>query len=59
MRNKNDNWLVLVPAIVFDHVCQFNDELSLLVLLTGLKSMLLYVEGGVERYKVTILSLLQ
>lgn len=35
------SWLVLVPAIVFNHVCQFNDKLSLFVLLTCLKSMLL------------------
>ena len=32
---------VLVPPIVFHHVCQFNDKLALLVFLTGLKSMFL------------------
>ena len=47
-------WRVLVPAIVFDHVCQFNDKLALFVLLTGLKGMLLrrrnqdrYIHGTV------------
>ena len=40
-------WLgVLVPAIVFHHVCQLNDKLPLLVLLTGFKCM--FLEEGRE-----------
>lgn len=40
-------WLgVLVPAIVFHHVRQLDDELPLLVLLTGFKCM--FLEEGRE-----------
>jgi len=48
-------WLaVLVPAIVFHHVCQLNDKLPLLVLLTGFKCMFLE-EGREEDHLMALL----
>ena len=35
-----------VPAILLDHVCQFNDELAFLVLLTVLVCMFLLERGS-------------
>lgn len=47
--------LCSVPAVVLDHVCQLDDELALLVLLTGLKRMLIFpAQGGLAVFTIDI-----
>lgn len=44
-----------LPAVVLDHVSQLDDELSLLVLLTALKSVLIFpAQGGFTVFTVDI-----
>lgn len=44
-----------LPSIVFDHVSQLDDELSLFVLLTALKRVLIFpTQGGFAVFTVDI-----
>lgn len=62
-RGEERNWAAwvhaLFPSIVFYHMCQFNDVLALLVLLTRLKGMFLEkIIRAHDKSKLTLLKII-